>query len=468
MRDIRRWPAEAWVPLFGGLAWLWQAPEYGLLGLILSLVPGCLLVGSGVSMLVMPGDRRIARFAAAGGALGVGVALPAVVVMSFGSGLLLAAVSAAAFLAAGVHSLRADPPHAGVPEPVPSLRLAAQVAVDEMLLAEMVMAIRPPTREEHARVEREAALARERFAAEGWLEMPESYHRAPPPLPEPRLEKGRARGRDFEHLSFDSGYEPHPDEPGRERWLSYRANRTAHAWVLRHEGADRPWLMCVHGYVMGTPFVDFSVFRPGYLHDELGMNIILPTLPLHGLRRFGRRSGEGFFRGDLLDMVHAEAQAMWDLRRCLDWVRRQTTAPVGVYGLSLGGYNAALLASLDRDLACVVAGVPVADFVRIFFRHAPGPNVQVLQDVGLSEDRMREMMSVISPLDLSPKVPRERRYLFGGTADRIVPADHVRDLWCHWEEPEIVWYPGGHVTFRAHPAVNRLLEDALRESGLAV
>lgn len=466
MRDGHRWPTEAWIPLLGGLAWLWQASGHGLLAGLLSLVPGCLLLGSGVSMLVMPGDRRIAQFAAAGAALGAVFALPAVFAMGFGPGLLLAVASAAAFLAAGVHSLRGESAVDAVPAPVPSLRLAAQVAVDEMLLAELVTAILPPSREGHARIEREVSVARDRFAAEGWLEKPERYHREPPPLVESHVAGRRVRGLDYEHLHFDSGYEPHPDEPGRERWLSYAANRTAHAWVLRHAGGERPWLLCVHGYVMGAPLIDFAVFRPGYFHEKLGMNVILPTLPLHGRRSIGRRSGKGFFRGDVLDMIHAEAQAVWDMRRCLDWVRRQTSAPVGVYGLSLGGYNAALLASLDPDLACVIAGVPVADFTRILFRHSPPLNVRTVHDVGLSEDRMREVARVISPLDLAPTVPRERRYLFGGVADRIVPADHVRDLWRHWEEPRIVWYQGSHVTFRAHRAVNRLVDDALHESGL--
>ena len=468
MRDVHRWPAEAWVPLLGGLAWLWQAPGHGLLGGLLSVVPGCLLLGSGVSMLLMPGDRRIAQFAAAGAALGVVFALPAAFAMGIGAGLLLAGISAAAFLAAGVHSLRVEAPHDGVPVPVPSLALAAQVAADEMLLAELVTAIRPPTRDDHARVEREVSSARDRFAAEGWLEKPERYHREPPPLVEPRIDRRRVRGLVYEHLHFDSGYEPHPDEPGRERWLTYAANRTAHAWVVRHAGGERPWLLCVHGYVMGAPLIDFAVFRPGYFHEKLGMNVILPTLPLHGRRSIGRRSGEGFFRADILDMIHAEAQAMWDMRRCLDWVRQQTSAPVGVYGLSLGGYNAALLASLDPELACVIAGVPVADFTRLLVRHAPPPSFRTLRDVGLSEERIREVARVISPLDMAPKVPQERRYLFGGIADRIVPADQVRDLWRHWEEPRIVWYPGGHVTFRAHRAVNRLVDDALHESGLAV
>ena len=57
-----------------------------------------------------------------------------------------------------------------------------------------------------------------------------------------RIDRRRVRGLDYEHLHFDSGYEPHPDEPGRERWLAYAANRTAHAWVVRHAGGERPWL----------------------------------------------------------------------------------------------------------------------------------------------------------------------------------------------------------------------------------
>ena len=77
MPAIARWPLEAWVPLAAGLFWLWRAPEHGFVGFVFSVVPGCLLLGSGVSMLLMPGDRRITQFAALGGTLGVLLALPA-------------------------------------------------------------------------------------------------------------------------------------------------------------------------------------------------------------------------------------------------------------------------------------------------------------------------------------------------------------------------------------------------------
>lgn len=465
-RGSERWPPEAWIPLLAGLTWLWRAPGHGPLGFLFSVIPGCLLLASGVSMLLMTGDRRIPQFAAAGGVLGVVFALPAFFVVGFAAGLLLVALSAASFLAAGVHSVKLEPRHEDVPEPVLSLALAAQVGVDEALLAEMLGRFRVPTRDDHLRVERELTSARELHAAEGWLEKPESYHRAPPELLATRIERRSSRAVEYEHLSFESGYEPHPEEPGRERWLSYARNRTAHAWVLRREDADRPWLMCVHGYVMGTPLADFAVFRPHYYHQKLGLNLILPTLPLHGRRSVGRRSGDGFFGTDVMDMIHAEAQAMWDLRRCLSWVRQQTSQPIGLYGLSLGGYNASLLASLDPDLACVVAGVPVTDFARIVFRHGPPLSLRTAGEVGLLEERMRELKRVISPLDLTPKLPRERRHLFAAVADRLVPPDHVRDLWRHWEEPEIVWYQGGHCTFRVHAEVRRMVHRAFADAGL--
>ena len=454
------------MPLLAGLVWLWGAPAHGSLGLLFSVIPGGLLLGSGVAMLLMSGDRRSPQWAAAGGVLGVVFALPALLVVGLAAGLVLISVSVASFVAAGWHSVKLELPHEAVPAPALGVALAAQVAIDEALLAEMVARTAMPNRAGAEDIGREVTQAIELYGARGWLAAPETFHLDPPALESARIERRSLRSREFEHLSFSSDYEPHNDEPGRDRWLGYERNRTAHAWVLRHAGPDRAWLMCIHGYVMGWPLVDFAVFQPELYHERLGLNLIMPVLPLHGRRSFGRRSGDGFFGANVMDMVHAEAQAMWDLRRCLSWVRDQGDQPVGVYGLSLGGYNAALLASLDAQLACVVAGVPVADFARIVHRLGPAISVRTATEAGLGEERMREVKRVISPLDLAPRVPQLHRHLFAGVADRIVTPDHVRDLWRHWQEPEIVWYQGGHCSFRAHPQVARMLQQALASAGL--
>jgi esterase/lipase len=39
---------------------------------------------------------------------------------------------------------------------------------------------------------------------------------------------------------------------------------------------------------------------------------------------------------------------MWDIRRILHWIRAQGAPSVGVHGVSLGGYQTALLAALER------------------------------------------------------------------------------------------------------------------------
>jgi dienelactone hydrolase len=378
----------------------------------------------------------------------------------------LLVLAAASFLACGWTAQRREPPIERVPEPPLDLELALKVAVDQLALASMI-ATRPGRfNRDIARAAREAREAHELYERSGWIEKPESFHREPPALEAPAITWRRSLGLAFEHLSFESGYEPHLGEPGRERWLDYAQNRQAHAWMLRSANADRPWLMCIHGYGMGSPAVDLSAFEARRLHQQLGLNLLFPVLPLHGPRKRGLRSGDGFLNGDFLDTIHAEAQAMWDLRRLLDWLRANGATQIGVYGLSLGGYTTALLAGLEDDLACAIAGIPATDFARLTARFAPHTTLREIERLGVDWSFIRDVLSVVSPLHLRPKLDKERLAIFGGTADHLVPADQVRDLWKHWGEPRIAWYPGSHLSFGREPQVRHLIDDALRLGGL--
>ena len=174
-------------------------------------------------------------------------------------------------------------------------------------------------------------------------------------------------------------------------------------------------------------------------------------LPLHGPRKGGRRSGDGFLAGDPLDTVHARGPgALGPAPPAVVGARAGRTR-IGVHGLSLGGFHTALLACLDDGLACAIPGIPLADVSRVVWRHGPALRIRHFERNGVVHEEVSEVLRVVSPLALEPRVAQERRYPSRRPRDRLVPADQVRDLWRHWDRPKIVWYPGGHVTFRLHP-----------------
>jgi hypothetical protein len=390
--------------------------------------------------------------------------------------LILLGSSLAAAWGAGRMALQLEPHYEGVPVPEPTFRLAGKVALDELILGfEQWGATGFPLDGTLERVIDEMERTHALFDREGFLEKPDGYHVMPPDLEDPEIRREEIAGHQVEMLRFESGYAPAASEPGRERWLAYEPCRDARAYVLRHrddsrgnaqgDGSPRPWLICTNGYRMGFARIDIRLFQRFY--DQLGLNVLVPVLPLHGSRRLGWHSGGGFLGIDVIDTLHAEAQAVWDMRRLLSWVRAQGAPAVGAFGLSLGGYTTALFASVAEGLASAILGIPLADIPRIVSRHAAPHQMRYAEHLGFDLERASEILRVISPLVLKPKVPLEGRMIFGATADRLVTPDHVRDLWRHWDEPEIVWYEGGHVTFGSEREVWAGVDRTLRENGLS-
>lgn len=451
---------ERWVLLVAGLGWISFALDGGVLRALTAGLVGTVGAGMGVAALLLPGDRRIPAHAALAFVAGVLVAFVCSPGFGFVTSIGLGALAAAGALAAGRMSLAQTAPTPGVPAWEMSLPLVAKVALDEAVLGSFHLRIRFPRGEGLKRIIEETLELRARHEASGFLEKPDAYHSAPLPLETPRIALRSLFGIGYEHLSFDSEWEPASDAPGRERWLRGTANRTAHAYVVRGN-ADAPWLIAINGYRMGLPLTDLALFDPRYYHQRLGLNLLIPVLPLHGPRRTGRLSGDGYLDADPVAFTLAESQAIWDIRRLIGWVRKQGASRIGAMGLSLGGYNAALLASVEDGLDCVIAGVPVADFGRILSWHAPPALQREFEAHGLDAVGLSEALRPVSPLALAPRVPLAARAVFGGVADRIAPPDHQRDLIAHWGTPRHAWYQGGHLSFRLDRGVRSLIHEVL-------
>ncbi|HXY26702.1 MAG TPA: alpha/beta hydrolase, partial [Acidimicrobiales bacterium] len=289
----------------------------------------------------------------------------------------------------------------------------------------------------------------------------------PPPLGagDVRLERGRALGIRYRRLTFPSGFAPRATEPGRERWQSYEPNRTAVATIVRQDAEPRPWLVCVHGFCTGYPFMDFPGLHTARVQRELGINVALPVLPLHGRRKVTLVSGEPFLSFDLMNAIHGITQAVWDIRRLISWIRTQGATSVGLYGVSLGGYIVSLLAGLEPGVDAVVAGIPVSDIPTLFHQHSPLHIRARAIEHRILGGPAEEAYRVVSPLRVAPQVPKDRRFIFAGYGDRLAPPEQAQTLWEHWDKPEISWYAGNHVGYLWSKKVSNFLVDSLADAG---
>jgi len=346
----------------------------------------------------------------------------------------------------------------------PTLSLATHALRDEIVLVGLLW--RRPLSDPAAyrRINDEVRRAVGLYRARGWLDRPQDFFPAPPAPTDVSIRSYTKGNRTHERMSFDSGYTPHPGEPGAQRWRSYPGSRREYAMVLRHS-EPRPWLVCVHGTEMGRAGMDLTLFRAWHLHSDLGLNVVLPVLPMHGPRAKGLPRGAVFPGEDVMDDVHGTAQAVWDVRRVLAWIRaQQPDARIGITGISLGGYIAALVASLDDDLTCAILGVPPSNLVDLLGRHSGLPADDPRRiTIGLAQP----IGQMISPLSLQPRVQPQGRFIYAGVADRIVhPRQQVMGLWEHWGRPEVGWYHGGHTGFFEAKPVQRYIDAALVASGL--
>lgn len=341
--------------------------------------------------------------------------------------------------------------------------LAAAIAADELLLLSWDGNGRiglPGSASWLAGRLRDAA---ERNRERGWLAQPELAHALPPALEKPSLASAELRGLGrFDHLRFESEFEPAESEV-RDAFLAAQRNRIAHAWLWRHADGPRPALVLLHGYTGGRVPVDARAFDVLRLHRELGLDVALFPLPLHGPRALGRRSGQGFLGGDPLWTNAACAQTVWDLRRLTGWLRAQGAPLVGISGASLGGYLTSLYASLDGRLACAVPRIPAVELSSIVWRELPDDRRRALESAGASEALLADAWAPHAPLRHRPKVARDARLIVAGAADRICTPDGIRALHAHWEEPALHWFPGSHLVPLGRSALRARLAAFLRE-----
>jgi hypothetical protein len=239
---------------------------------------------------------------------------------------------------------------------------------------------------------------------------------------------------------FAGRYQPFGDAPADpaadsilvEHWMHTRT--PAQATVL-----------ALHGFAMGQPRLDgWALCAEAWF--QRGLDVALLTLPFHGARSGPgtRISGQRFADPNAARMHEAVRRAIYEIHAVRGWLRRETERPVGLLGLSLGGYLSALTAALVDDLDFVIPMVPpvcIGDLAWRFFSRSRRAG----DAAAYTHDELRATYRLHSPLSYPLRVPRQRVLIIAGRGDRIVPPEHPHALWRHWGEPAIHWFSGSHL-----------------------
>lgn len=202
-------------------------------------------------------------------------------------------------------------------------------------------------------------------------------------------------------------------------------------------------IILLHGWL--TPGHQQSLWVADKLWKE-GFSTHLLELPFHM-----RRTPPGFFSGayliqpDLPILFEALRQAVTDLRTLIRSLRAQGIHDIGLMGISMGGFVAALTSCLESDLSSLSLIAPLVD-LGYTLEHSPMTKVARSLLKGFAPS---EWKPLFAPLDLTryrPLLARDRILIAKPLFDRVVYPEKIHALWHMWGRPTLLSEAHGHVT----------------------
>lgn len=238
----------------------------------------------------------------------------------------------------------------------------------------------------------------------------------------------------------------------RDRYTRTAQNQLALARLFIRD-RPRPVVVIIHGYMSGhLPFEER--LWPIEELDRLGFDTALFVLPFHGLRGRPNSRIPEFPSNDPRIANEGFRQAVGDLRGLIRWLRLRGHSRIGLLGMSLGGYTAALTATVEPGLDFLVPIIPLAclaDFAR-----EQGSLSGLPSEALLEHSLLQRAYRVTSPLALPPRITPARVLVVGARADRVTPVSHARKLATHFGSPILAWAGGHLLQFGRREAFERI------------
>lgn len=209
--------------------------------------------------------------------------------------------------------------------------------------------------------------------------------------------------------------------------------------------AGKPWaahptVVLLHGWNAEIGYRTLFPYLARRL-NSVGVNTAMYELPYHSQRKpRGRGAVRNFLSDDLLHVVGAAHQALADARALVAWLRAHSAAPVGVWGISLGGWLSGLLACVEPQLSFAVLMTPVVRMDRVIaeldFCRAIRRNLRGVRP------RLAPMNLVSHSLRLAPRDV----LIVASEHDLFAPIDTIMELSRAWGHPELWRTRHGHIS----------------------
>jgi dienelactone hydrolase len=304
------------------------------------------------------------------------------------------------------------------------------------------------------------ARVAEAYADPRFFHDPDSFFR-PPAAPAVEVLSSRPLPDSgaVEDLRVASAFETVHPAP-RERYRAHARNAFAYARHLRHPD-PRATVMCIHGYLGGALGFEERAFNARWLYS-LGLDVLLVVLPFHGER--ATEGHRGIFPGkDPWRTVEGFAHALHDLRAWAAWLRARGAPRVMSFGMSLGGYTAALLATVDASVGPAVLMIPLASLGDAYVEHREGradaPPAWILP-------RIDDAYRAVSPFARPPRLRGEDVMVISASGDRITRGNHADRLRAHFGDGPTQTFVGGHMLQFGRGTAFEALARWLAERGL--
>ena len=142
------------------------------------------------------------------------------------------------------------------------------------------------------------------------------------------------------------------------------------------------------------------------IFNRMGVSALRLSKPYHDIRRPVELERSDYaVSANIGRTISACRQAVVDIRCCLDWLEEQGYEHFGVLGTSLGSCYAFLASTHDRRLRVNAFNHASTAFGDVAWAGQSTRHVRAgLEQAGLTQDRLRELWSAISPCSYYPKI----------------------------------------------------------------